>query len=309
MSTSLLRKCPALLFATALLAAPQASAVTYLDDCANNGVLLSSNYELGFYDPLGTPPASRTATSGSFPPGSPPPAGFDNAASANLNVLVVNPTSSGSTATTPSPLVMTPFMGAPKDRVELVQELKLEFGTPSGTTPTDEFIFRAEGMASAVGAQLISGNPARARVLVTHVVDFYNDLVPAGGPAPSCFGVLNLPSMPALAPYETIRELEVVKTPSTSPTVELVQSSGDGPASFTLTPGTEYSIIYQYEYDVPHGIDPPFNGTYTVTTSPPSPAPAVPTTSALPGFVLLLALAGTGGLMLSVLRSRSSFTG
>ena len=64
------------LSATTLLAVTNASAVTYLDDCANNGVLLTSQVALGFLD---VPGPGSTATTGTFPYGSPPPAGVDHA--------------------------------------------------------------------------------------------------------------------------------------------------------------------------------------------------------------------------------------
>ena len=181
-----------------LLAATNASACTYLDDCANNGVLLTSEVALGFLD---VPGGGFTATTGTFPYGSPPPAGVDHATTVVGPVLVVNPAVSGSTGTVPSPLIKTPATGAPKDQVETAAELYLEFGTPSGSVPDDTISFRAQGVASAVNAFLISGNPADAQTLVKHRVEFFNDVVPASGPSTTCSGNLNLPDMPPLAPY------------------------------------------------------------------------------------------------------------
>ena len=279
-----------------LLCATNASARTYLDDCANNGVLLTSEVSLGFLD---VPGGGFTATTGSFPYGSPPPPGVDHATTVVGPVLVVNPTVSGSTATSPSPLVKTPASGAPKDQVETAAELYFEFGTPSGSTPDDTFSFRAQGVASAVNAFLISGNPADAQTGVLHRVEFFNDLVPASGPATTCSGNLRLPEMPALASFETTRKLEVIQNPATSPVLLLSQSAGDPATSFTLVPGTQYEIRYAYEYIVPHGIDPPFDGGYDITVTPP---PTVPTGGGAGALLLISALGITGSLTIRVLR-------
>lgn len=292
------RLMPKAALATAVLfAATNASAITYLDDCANNGVILNSEVSLGYLDIFGAP---STAITGTFPYGSPPPAGLDHATTVVGPVLVVNPTVSGSTATSPSLLVKTPFVGTPKDRVEVAAELFFEFGTPSGSQPEDTFVFRAEGLGSAVSAGLLSAAPADAQTRVVHHVEFYNDLMPASGPATTCSGNIRLPNMPSLVAYEIKRELQVIANPATSPTVVLTHSAGDAATSFTLTPGTGYAIDYQYEYRVPFGIDPPFDGTLTVTMSPP---PAVPTTTLGPA-VLLLCLTGTSWLMLSAMDRR-----
>ena len=291
----------ALVIASSCLITANATAVTYLDDCANNGVVLTSQVSLGYLD---VPSGGSTATTATFAPGSPPPPGVDHASTTVGPILVVNPTVSGSTATTPSPLVKIPAVGDPKDHVEVTAEAYFEFGTPSGTQPEDTFRFRAEGLASAVNAHLFSGNPADAHARVIHRIEFFNDLVPASGPATTCSGLINLPDLRPLEPHEATLKLEVIQNPSTTPTVLLTQAAGDPAASFALVPGTQYALRYEYEYIVPHGIDPPFDGTYSVTLASPPPVPTAPAGL----VVLLLSLAGTGGWMLRTLRRRENAT-
>ena len=119
MKTLALRKMN-LLFALLVVAwAHQADARTYLDDCANNGVILKSQISLGYLDTAGVP---ASATFSTFAPGAPVPGGFDHVTTNLGPVLIVNPTTFGSTATTPPLLVKTPPVGQAKDRVEVEAE-------------------------------------------------------------------------------------------------------------------------------------------------------------------------------------------
>jgi hypothetical protein len=282
-----------LLFALLTVAwAHQADARTYLDDCANNGVILKSQVSLGYLDTPGVP---ASATFSTFAPGAAVPGGFDHVTTNLGPVLIVNPTTFGSTATTPPVLVKTPPVGQPKDRVEVEAEAYFEFGTPSGSTAEDTFRFTATGMVSAVSSELWSGFPGDGQTRVEHTASFYNDLVPVSGPAATCSGVITLPAMRSLAVHELYMKLEVIRAPSSSPTVILTQSAGDPARTFALVPGTEYELKYEYEYRVPFGIDPAFDGGYELTISP---APSVPGLSNVMGAVLLLlALVGIGSFL------------
>ena len=266
------RQCVWLALLLVWAVADRAQAVTYLDDCANNGVNLESDVSLGYLNVPGAPP---TAVLGTFPAGAPVPPGFDHVTTHIGPVLVVNPPSvSGSTATTPPTLTIAPATGPLKDRVDFTAEAFFEFGTPSGSFGQDTFRFRALGNASAVGAQLIAGDPADGQARVQHRIYFFNDLVPAGGPATTCAGGLQLPNMRTLAPYEVGMKLDVIEDYAVSPTVVVSQGPGDPATSFVLNPGKGYMLRYEYEYRVPHGIDPPFDGSYAVTIAPPPPVPS-----------------------------------
>ena len=282
MKTLALRKMN-LLFALLVVAwAHQADARTYLDDCANNGVILKSQISLGYLDTAGVP---ASATFSTFAPGTPVPGGFDHVTTNLGPVLIVNPTTFGSTATTPPLLVKTPPVGQAKDRVEVEAEAYFEFGTPSGSAAEDTFRFTAQGLVSAVSSELWSGFPGDGQTRVEHTASFYNDLVPVSGPATTCSGVITLPAMRALDVYELYMKLEVIRDPSTSPTVILTQSAGDPDQTFALVPGTEYELKYEYEYRVPFGIDPAFDGGYELAIAP---APTVPGLSDVTGGMLLL---------------------
>jgi hypothetical protein len=111
--------------------------------------------------------------------------------------------------------------------------------------------------------------------------------------------------MRTLQPFEVTLKLEVIENPAVSPITLLTQSPGDPATSFILVPGTGYELRYEYEYIVPHGVDPPFDGAYSLTVSSP---PAVPMFSE-GMFVLLLGLSGTGWWMLRAMRRRGDFHG
>ncbi|MGB0622015.1 MAG: hypothetical protein ACPGVZ_21315, partial [Myxococcota bacterium] len=57
------------------------------------------------------------------------------------------------------------------------------------------------------------------------------------------------------------------------------------------------------EYIVPHGIDPPFDGGYEITVTPP---PTVPTGGGVGALLLVSALGITGALTIRLRRSLAS---
>ena len=250
----------------ACFAASPASAVTYLDDCAHNGVLLKSELTIG-YQGLGH-------TTGTFVPGLPIPA-LDLVVSAPpVSPLVVNPAPGGTAAI--GPITRFPLGGGgAKDQVEGRVESVFEFGTPSGTAPVDSFRLRALGMASAVSSHNSVGNPADAHVFARATAEFFNGLTPVSGPATTCAGVVRVAQMRPLLPYETLMELRVVRDFTGTPVLVANQFPGDPPLVVTLIPGENYQIQFRYEYHVPFGVDPDFDAVVDIEVSPPAPVPSM----------------------------------
>ena len=246
-------------------AAPSAS-VTYLDDCAHNGVLLKSELTVG-YEGIGS-------TNGNFVPGSPPPP-VDLAHSVPpVQTLVVNPSPSGVAAI--GPVTRLPLGGgAMKDQVQGRVESFFEFGTPSGTRPTDTFRLRAVGVGSSVASFNSAGNEAAAHVFAHATAEFYNGLTPISGPATTCVGVIWLAQMRGLLPFETLMELRVVQDPTGAPIVVANQVPGDPPLLVTLVPDQGYLIEFRYEYHVPFGMDPNFDASVEFNVLPPATVPAM----------------------------------
>ncbi|MAG33708.1 MAG: hypothetical protein CL908_22750 [Deltaproteobacteria bacterium] len=281
----------ALLVSVAGLAGSPAVAVTYLDDCAHNGVVLKSELTIGYQ--------GAGHTTGTFVPGFPIPP-VDLALSVPpASQLVVNPAPGGTAAI--GPITRFPLggtgggAGTGKDQVEGRVESVFEFGTPSGTLPLDSFRLRAVGMASAVSSLNSVGNPADAHVFARASAEFFNGLTPISGPATTCAGVVRVAQMRALLAYETLMELRVVEDFTGTPTVVATQLPGDPPLLLTLVPGESYLIEFRYEYHVPFGVDPNFDAAVEIEVSPPAAVPSMSGPTRVLVVVLIVAAVASGG--------------
>ena len=288
----LLANVACLLLATAW-ALPAAS-VTYLDDCAHNGVVLKSELTIGYQGPGGT--------TGTFVPGFPPPA-LDLVLSAPpAQTLVVNPSPSGVAAI--GPITRLPLGGGVpmKDQVRGRVESFFEFGTPSGARPNDTFRLRAVGMGSAVASLNSAGNPSDAHVFARASAEFFNGLTPISGPATTCAGVIWLTQMRGLLAFETLMELRVVQDFTGTPVVVANQVAGDPPLLVTLVPGESYLIEFRYEYHVPFGMDPNFDASVEFNVLLPAAVPAMDGTKR---GVLAALFIGLAALAMAGMRARS----
>ena len=283
-----------LLISVAGLSGSPAAAVTYLDDCAHNGVLLKSELSIG-YQGVGH-------SVGTFVPGFPIPPVDLALSSPPVSQLVVNPAAGGVAAI--GPITRLPLGGGGgKDQVQGRVESFFEFGTPSGTLPIDTFRLRALGLASAVAAFNSAGNPADAHVFARASAEFFNGVTPISGPATTCVGVVQVAQMRTLAPYETLMELRVVQDFTGTPVVVANQLPGDPPLAVTLVPGESYLIEFRYEYHVPFGVDPNFDAVVEITVAPAQPVPSMD--GPRRGLLVALIVAAAGLGMLGVrLRGR-----
>ena len=283
----------ACLLLAAVWAAPSA-AVTYLDDCAHNGIQLKSELTIGYQGPGGT--------TGTFVPGFPPPALDLVVSSPPAQALVVNPLPSGVAAI--GPITRLPLGGSVtmKDRVQGRVESFFEFGTPSGARPNDTFRLRALGMGSAVSSMNSAGNPADAHVFARASAEFFNGLTPISGPATTCAGVIWLTQMRGLLAFETLMELRVVQDFTGTPVVVANQVAGDPPLLVTLVPGESYLIEFRYEYHVPFGMDPNFDASVEFNVLPPVTVPAM---DGAERGVLVALFIGLAALAMAGMRARS----
>ena len=154
-----------LLVASTLTAFGSARADTYLSACALNGVLVTAEVMVTYDGALPDPLDSKTVPA------------FDAVVLPGTTADAVVP-----------PFFFPPDTGDPKpDGVTAEASSRFEFGTPSGTTPLDTFVFDAAGNASALAAFNTAGNPADAVIQVIASAEFFVDPVPPGcAPARSC---------------------------------------------------------------------------------------------------------------------------
>ena len=255
----------AIAIAAATIAGP-ASANTWLATCSLNGITLTSDITVGFVG----------AGSGA--------GDFTSAQATDLALPALGPTGLAA-----APASLPPASGDPKDKAEGTVESSFEFGTPVGSTAFDTFTFRANGIGSAVSAKNIAGNPSAASVIGKATVEFFVDIVPPN----DCDGFIQLSGLPALAPFETFLEVNVIQDPGLPTQTLLATIPDNSPGQIIpIVEGKGYQILFDYEILVPNGVDPPFDITFSGTFSqslPALPAPAL----GWPGALALLVLAAT----------------
>ncbi|MCP4904126.1 MAG: hypothetical protein GY910_04020 [bacterium] len=241
-----------------------AQAATDLGVCAPNGVTVSTDVTVR-YNGVGAGAADQLSDSDS---------------------KVVSPNAGPFADTANSAaLLLPPGGGDPKDRVNGAMSSYFEFGTPVGSTALDTLQLEANGAASTVNALNSAGNLAGAEVTGEARAEFFIDIV-AGT---DCDTFFNIPAMRALEPFETLLEINVIRDPGGAGEVLATLSPGSPAATILLPEDNFFLIQLNYDYALPHGIDPPFGYSF-VSSFGVSPAPVLGTGGMIALGLVALAL-------------------
>lgn len=154
-----------------------------------------------------------------------------------------------------------PTTGAAKDTAAGTVALRFDPGVGAAA---DSFSITASGSASASAAFAADGSPAAARVSLSGSAFFRVD-AGFGGVAPgTAVGRLLLDGLRAPSIFAPAGPVEVFTLSVSDASTGAVLASllpGGGPAAVTLHADRSYEIGFKYQFDVPHGIDPPFDWT------------------------------------------------
>lgn len=153
--------------------------------------------------------------------------------------------------------------GLPKDGISGLPGLVFANGTAS-TSDTASFSFSASGSASA-GAKNSIGELASGQQLMDASASFFVDanFGPLPVPVGTVVGAFQLPAIRTAGTGETITG-RVFR----DGTAVLNLAAGSGPSNLELIAGHSYTVRFDYEFDVPHGVDPNASFNYTATIVP-----------------------------------------
>jgi hypothetical protein len=195
-------------------------------------------------------------------------------------------------------VLFPPGGGGPKDQVDGSMKSSFEFGSPLGSVSQDTLRLEAIGIASTVDATNSAGNPAGAEVSGEARAEFFIDIV-AGT---DCDTFFNMPAVRLLEPFETFLEINVIRNPGGTSQLLATLSPGAPAQTILLPEDSSFLIQLNYDYSLPHGIDPPFGISYAVTVG----AAPVPGLGIEATIVVGLLLLGLGTVFLRVRRAAAA---